>query len=343
MDIEDTEQIESVESTEESVTNEAKKRSYFWWVFAALLLLAICVVLVITTFLYLNAAPKYELPTSFNVESGASVKTITANLGDQGLVKSETFLYLLLVTFFEPTTIKASTYIIEEPLTAYQLARKLVEGDFDSDLIRFTHFEGETVNHVASSAEKQLINFDEDTFLQLSLPSEGRLFPDTYFIPETFSATELHDLMLTSFETAIEPLQDEILASKFSLDEIIILASIIEREANTATSMKLVSSVLQNRLAIGMPLQADASIEYVLDKPLKDLVPEDLEIDSPYNTYLNPGLPPTPIGNPGLDSIIAVLEPTESRYVYYITDESGKFHFSETYDQHLQNVNMYLR
>lgn len=340
MDIED---IELVESTEESLTKEAQKRSYLWWLLAVLLLLVISIALTITTFLHLNAAPKHDLPTSFTVESGTNVKTITANLEKQGLVKSETFLYLLLVTFFEPTNIKASTYIIEEPFTAFQLAKKLVEGDFDSDLIRFTHFEGETVNHIANNAEKQLSGFDKDAFLQLSLPLEGRLFPDTYFIPQTFSATELNELLLTSFEEAIEPLQDQILASKFSLEEILVLASIIEREANTASSMNLVSSVLQNRLAIGMPLQADASIEYVLNKPLKELTPKDLEIDSPYNTYLNPGLPPTPIGNPGLDSIIAVLEPTESNYFYYITDDSGKFHFSETYDQHLQNINIYLR
>lgn len=107
------------------------------------------------------------------------------------------------------------------------------------------------------------------------------------------------------------------------MEEILALASIIEREANSPDSMKLVSSVLQNRLEIGMALQADASIEYVLDKPLKELTPEDLKIDSPYNTYLYTGLPPTPIGNPGLDAIMAVLQPAESEYFYYITDEEG--------------------
>jgi UPF0755 protein len=81
----------------------------------------------------------------------------------------------------------------------------------------------------------------------------------------------------------------------------------------------------------------------VLDKPLADLVPEDLKVDSPYNTYTNTGLPPTPIGNPGRDAMMAVLEPTESDYFYYITDEDGEFHYSKTYQEHLRNIERYLR
>jgi UPF0755 protein len=121
------------------------------------------------------------------------------------------------------------------------------------------------------------------------------------------------------------------------------LASIIEREANSPESMKMVSGILQNRLTIDMPLQADASIEYILDKPLNALLPEDLKIDSPYNTYLNRGLPPTPIGNPGLTAIEAVLEPTLSKYLFYITDETGEFHYAEDFDQHRANIQRYLR
>jgi len=96
-------------------------------------------------------------------------------------------------------------------------------------------------------------------------------------------------------------------------------------------------------LQIGMALQADASIEYELDKPLSELTAADLELESPYNTYLNPGLTPTPIGNPGLQSIKAVLEPTESNYFYYITDENGTFHYAKTFEEHKLNVQKYLR
>lgn len=338
IDITEADTIYSLEAQPKS-----KKRTIMLLVLGFSSLILVFGVMAVIAFQYLNAAPPHSLPTSFTVEPGATVKTITANLQEQKLIKSDIFLYLLLVTFFEPTNIKASTYVIEEPFTSLQLARRLVEGDFDSDLIRFTHIEGETVHKIATNAEAQLTNFDRAVFLDLALPMEGKLFPDTYFIPATFTADQLYELLTSSFDTALAPLQEQITASTLTLDDVLILASIIEREANTPESMGLVSSVLQNRLAIGMPLQADASIEYVLDKPLSELVPEDLRIDSPYNTYLNPGLPPTPIGNPGLVSIMAVLEPTPSEYFYYITDETSTFHFSRTYDEHLQNIDRYLR
>ena len=105
----------------------------------------------------------------------------------------------------------------------------------------------------------------------------------------------------------------------------------------------MVSGILQNRLRIGMALQTDASIEYILHKPLKDLTAADLEIDSPYNTYSHNGLPPTPIGNPGLTAIKSVLEPTPSNYLYYITDTNGEFHYARTFEEHKTNISLYLR
>jgi UPF0755 protein len=92
-----------------------------------------------------------------------------------------------------------------------------------------------------------------------------------------------------------------------------------------------------------MPLQADASIEYVLNKPLKELTPDDLKIDSPYNTYLNKGLPPTPIGNPGADAINAVIDPTPTDYLFYITGTDGTFYYAETYEEHKRNIARYLK
>lgn len=169
------------------------------------------------------------------------------------------------------------------------------------------------------------------------------MFPDTYFVPVDYTEQQLLDLMLETFEQKTADLQPMIESHSLSLDEILILASIIEREANSPESKKLVSSVLQNRLQTGMPLQADASIEYILEKPLSELTPEDLEIESSYNTYLNTGLPPTAIGNPGLDAITAVLEPAESEYYYYITGNDGEFYYAETYQRHLINIEKYLR
>jgi UPF0755 protein len=154
--------------------------------------------------------------------------------------------------------------------------------------------------------------------------------------------------MRETYTQTTQPLREQIAASSLTENEMLILASILEREANSPESMSIVSGILQNRLAIGMPLQADATIEYVLDTPLGELPPGQLaaklrELDSPYNTYLYLGLPPTPIGNPGLTAITAVLNPRETPYFYYVTGNDGKFYYAESYNEHLRNIDRYLR
>jgi UPF0755 protein len=308
---------------------------------------SICVLLTLVSgvilIIALNQPPKQFVPeTAVTIEPGTSVKEITATLEAVGVVRSATFLYLLTTLFYNPEDIKASTYIFEAPLTAREVAKRLVTGDFGNDLLRFTHFEGERATHVAARAAEVLENFDKKVFLDSAVPLEGKLYPETYFIPNDFSATELVDLMYSGFTTHIEPLLVNE-TSPLTPDEILVLASILEREANSPESMRVVSGILQRRLAEGMPLQADASIEYVLDKPLKELTPEDLRIDSPYNTYTNKGLPPTPIGNPGKEAVLAVLEPTETPHLFYITGNDGEFYYAETYEEHKQNIDRYLR
>ncbi|MBP9842465.1 MAG: endolytic transglycosylase MltG [Candidatus Pacebacteria bacterium] len=304
-----------------------------------------CIVFGLITFLKMQDSPPNDFPLdqAITIEIGTNVRAITEQLEAAHVVRSGALLYYTIVLFHDPATVKASSYIFTEPLTTAAVAKRLTEGDFDTDLVRLTHIEGERVTAIAMRAAEVLPAFDTDRFIATATPHEGRLFPDTYFVPATYSDEDLLHLMLETFEAKLEPLQSLIASSSLSLDETIILASIIEREANTTESKKMVSSVLQNRLAIGMALQADASIEYILNKPLAELTPEDLEIDSPYNTYLYPGLPPTPIGNPGLEAINAVLEPTQSDYFYYITDDEGVFHYAKTYDEHLRNIERYLR
>jgi UPF0755 protein len=292
----------------------------------------------------LNEPPdNFPINQPVSVESGASIRAIANDLEELGIIQSEALLYYQLIFFHDPTSIKASTYVFEEPLTSNEIATRLTEGDFDTDLISFTHIEGERAELLAERAGEVLPNLDVQQFINSAEPYEGKLFPETYLVPPEFNHEDLLSLLLQTYEEKIDPLRDLIELSELKEDEVIILASIIEREANSPESMRLVSSVLQNRLAIDMPLQADASIEYILNKPLAELTPADLEIESPYNTYLNLGLPPTAIGNPGLDSIMAVLEPTESEYFYYITGNDGQFYFAETYNEHLRNIDRHLR
>lgn len=299
----------------------------------------------IMLYVHTLAQPPRNFPVGENIEvlPGTAIATITKNLKEQGVVSSDLLLYLVLLTQYEPKSVKASTYNFSEPMDVYSIAHALVTGDFDTDLISFTHIEGERATHIAKNAETQLENFSATEFLLLASTSEGKLFPETYRIPKNFTPQQLFTLMTESYEKNISPLRPLFKLVDLKESEVVILASIIEREANSTTSMKIVSGILQNRLRIGMGLQVDASMEYMLDKPLKELTAEDLKIDSPYNTYLYRGLPPTAIGNPGLDALQAVLEPTVSKNMFYITGADGNFYYAETFDQHKQNIANYLK
>ena len=313
--------------------------------FMKLLFLFVCVSAAGIFFIHLYNQPptNFIKPTSVTIEPGQTAKAITQKLEEANIVRSKHLLYFALTLLHDPTDIKASIFVFDEPLSTLEIAKRLVDGDFDSDLVRFTHFEGERATHVANRASEALMNFNKETFLSLAIPLEGKLYPDTYFIPTDFTAEQLVDLMVQTFDKETASLAEKMSQNSLTETEIITLASILEREANSPESMRIVSGILQGRMSEGMPLQADASVEYILDKPLKELTPDDLKVDSPYNTYLNRGLPPTPIGNPGIDAITAVLEPTPSDYVYYITDSEGVFHYAKTYDEHLDNIERYLR
>jgi UPF0755 protein len=333
-----------IETDTQATFPTQQKRSWLK-IFAVLCTLGVLAFVACALLAYhLNQAPEaFSAPVSVEIESGTTVRTITEKLEAAGVVRSAELLYFVITLKHDPTDIKASRYVFAAPLSATDAARQLVAGDFNSDLVRFTHREGERATLVAENAAATLQNFDKDMFLQKAIPLEGRLYPETYHIPVAFTADELLNLMTTTFSEKVAPLQSQIDAHSLTLHEIIVLASILEREANSPESMRVVSGILQGRMEAGMPLQADASIEYILDKPLKELTAEDLKVDSPYNTYTNRGLPPTPIGNPGIDAIKAVLEPEVTEYVFYITDNDGNFHYAKTYDEHLDNVEKYLR
>lgn len=314
------------------------------FLFVLLLLISLFSVTSYGVFVYISGTPSdFPVNTEIRIEPGTSTKEAAQIMKDAGVIHSKLALLIQLRLKHQGESVKASQYVFKEPLSLAGVAEALIAGDNTSDLIRITHREGESNRELSRVADTELLDFDATVFLNLADDVEGKLFPETYFVPKTYTAEDLFVLLTNTFETKLAPLQAQIDAHPLSLDEIIILASILEREANTEESKKMVSGILQTRLDIGMALQVDASMEYVLDKPLRELTPEDLKIDSPYNTYLNPGLPPTPIGNPGLEAIQAVLNPTPSNYLFYITGDDGNFYYAEDFEAHKANVARYLR
>ena len=168
---------------------------------------------------------------------------------------------------------------------------------------------------------------------------EGYLFPDTYEVPKHYGSKKMLDEFLVNFNRIIEENNVRELAKEmgYTLKNILTLSSIIEKEARTYEEKKLVSAVFHNRLNINMKLQSCATIYYILGNTTEKLTESDLKIDSPFNTYLNKGLPPEPICNPGLDSIKAALEPSNEDYLYFVLGEDGKHIFSNSYSEHLKN------
>jgi UPF0755 protein len=323
----------------------SRKKSRFGIFVTILLVVTICTIFLVLLIVWIKAQPPTNFPVNTGIEivSGTSISAITKQLQNNGVVKSNLLLYVVLLTKYEPGNVKASTYYFETPLDVYGVAEALVRGDFDSDLVSFIHIEGERASHVAENAALELTDFNALEFMRLASTSEGKLFPETYRIPKDFTEAELLELMLDTYENNMAPLRTQIASMDITESEVVTLASIIEREANSINSMKMVAGILQNRLSIGMGLQVDASMEYILDKPLSELTAADLKMDTPYNTYLYRGLTPTPIGNPGLDAIKAVLEPIPSSNMFYITGDDGNFYYAKDFEGHKANVARYLR
>lgn len=176
-------------------------------------------------------------------------------------------------------------------------------------------------------------NFNKDNFLKIADGKEGYLFPDTYF----FTLLETEEEIIKKMEDNFKEKAGDV------KPEIIVMASILEKEALTPEDKKIVSGILWKRLETGMLLQVDAVFAYIIDKKSSDLTLDDLKIDSPYNTYLYKGLPPAPICNPGIESIEAALNPTSSSYWYYLSDKNLNIHFAKNFDEHKLNKAKYLR
>lgn len=309
--------------------------------------LILLVVLLATSFYVLNTAKEapanFPINTLFSVKIGDSVMTVAEAAKANNLTKSKWLLYSVIRIKYKETGVIASDYKFEKPLNVFELAESFSLGDHDSTLLTLTIPEGSSLKDIARAAKLILSDFDEDEFLKIAVGQEGFLFPETYHIPPTYNEEDLYNLLNTTFSDKVQTLEPDLSNHSLTLTEIVILASIIEREANSIESMRMVSGILQERLQIGMALQVDATMEYVLEKPLSELTAEDLKMESPYNTYLNAGLPPTPIGNPGLESIKAVLYPTPSDYLFYITGDDGVFYYARNFDEHRQNIERYLR
>jgi UPF0755 protein len=268
----------------------------------------------------------------FVIPAGQSTNAIASRLKQEALIKSPLVFKLLVDRKGYSGRLQAGDFRLNQAMDLEKIIDALTRGSQDYWI---TFPEGLRVEEYAERlAEKGGI--DEQEFILAAKTYEGKLFPDTYLIPQTASAQNIVDLLTQTF-AAKSPTQDQ---------RMIIIASMIEREAKHAEDRGLVASVIYNRLEIGMALQIDATVQHILGKPgswwPQNLTRENLQIESPYNTYKHPGLPPKPIANPSLASLQAALNPQETGYLYYLSDNNGINHYSTTLEEHNQNIELYL-
>ena len=187
---------------------------------------------------------------------------------------------------------------------------------------------------------KKFSKFDPKDFI--SNAKEGYLFPDTYLFLPNSEITQVLSFMKNNFDKKIQSIESEIIEFKKPLNDVIIMASILEEEARKTDTRRTIAGILWKRLSVGMPLQVDVTFQYINGKKTFELTTEDLKIDSPYNTYKYRGLPPTPISNPGLDSILSAITPIETPYFYFLSDKDGNMHYAKTFSEHKKNKELYL-
>jgi len=310
------------------------------------LLSSVCIIAALVVWLTSSPLSKTMSAETVIIEPGSSIRVIAEQLESASIVRSDALFSMLVRTQGDNAVIKAGEYVFNTPLSLFAVVTYMTSTTPQEATVSITLPEGITITAMAPLLAESLENFSPADYVAATTQLEGFLFPETYFIPESYTAEQVIELQTTAYGETLSEINT--LDTPLNEYDALILASILEREANTPESMGIVSGILQNRLALGMPLQADATIEYVLDTPLGDLRPGELaanlrDVESPYNTYKNTGLPPTPIGNPGKTALTAAYNPILTDYLFYITDNTGTFHYADTYAKHRQNIALYLQ
>jgi len=290
------------------------------------------------------------------IPKGISAKGISTLLEKQDIIKNADVFYVYGKLTQKAPKIQAGNYILSSAMTVPEIMDKLSAGKAKTDAVRFTIPEGFELRQIADRLEAEgLVDKDkfyaavekaefDYTFVK-AIPDrenklEGYLFPDTYEVFKNSSEQDIIERMLNRFDKVFTEeyikRADEL---NMSVDEVIILASIIEREAKLDKERKIISAVFHNRLRENIKLQSCATVQYLLKEQKEVLTYKDLEVKSPYNTYMYAGLPKGPIASPGAKSIEAALYPENVDYLYFVANNDGSHVFTKTYQEHLNAQN----
>ncbi|MES2060123.1 MAG: endolytic transglycosylase MltG [Patescibacteria group bacterium] len=309
------------ESEEGLIGQGVPKQTKYWCaaVFATVLLFFafIAYVFFIGPF-YFNVPinPKFG-GVLFEVQDGSGVVTIGKDLKSAGIIASSEAFNLIAEISGDTKKIKPGFYLFKKPAGALEAESRISKGDFGLPIVKLTFPEGFTTKQIAERLDANLVSFDKAAFMDLASTSQGYLFPDTYFILPNDSGKSIYKKMISVFDQKTAGI---FATSTKSKKDIIKMASILEKEVRSPEDMRIVSGILWKRIKIGMALQVDSSPE----------------------TYERPGLSDSPVSNPGLNAILAAVNPVPSSYLYFLTDKAGKVYYAKTFEEHKQNKAKYL-
>lgn len=289
----------------------------------------------------------------FVISRGENAGQIAKRLESEGVVRSALAFEFVLYENQKENALQSGTYQVSPGLTPRDLARVFEKAPGDQVVLRL--IEGWRLTEIAAAVEKAFPKITKDAFIAAAVVGdrkngvlegadpqtslEGFLFPNTYFLKPDITAAGIVDTLLTQFEDRVgAPLRTAAAQRKMSVYDLVKLGSIVEREARDRSESAVIAGVYQNRLDIGMKLDADPTIQYAKGN-WAELILDDLKIDSPYNTYLNPGLPPTPICNPGEAALLGAASPAHHDFFYFVAkgDGSGQHAFAKTLEEQEAN------
>src|SRR3989344_7054351 len=276
---------------------------------------------------------------TFVISQGDNVRAIAYNLKSQELIRDPIVFFLITKQTGLDKKIQAGSFRLSPSMNTYDIAENLTHGTLD---IWVTIPEGFRAAQIDESLQNKMPTYDK-SWNQTLIENEGYLFPDTYLFPKDSDVDTIVSIMKNNFEKKYSSL--DIYRTNLSKDKIVTIASLVERESKHDEDRPIVASVILNRLEIGMKLDIDATIQYakgkIDNKWWRPILRTDYSLNSPYNTYQINGLPPGPISNPGLASLKAVVNPSNTSYLFYITDKTGTNRYAKTLAEQQENINKY--
>ncbi len=320
------------------------------------LLFLVLVVIPPLGYLYYNFAVNRPNQTNdditFEIKKGEILSLVADNLYEAGAINSKFLFNLYARANGLDRNIQAGIYTVSAGTSIKELVDQFQHGTYERSI---TFLEGWRIEEFARRAEEEFKNVSYEDFITVAGSDEGYLFPDTYFFNEDATAKDIVDHLRDVFDTKTKDLLSDDYLDNLGLtkEEVVTLASIVEREARNEDDRSVVAGILIKRLKEGMKLEADATVQYAVgglnvsdytthDFWPRDLTAKDLAYDSPYNTRKNGGLPPAPISSFSLSALKAVVNYSPSEYYFYLNDNEGNTYFAKTLDEHNANISKYL-